>query len=65
MLVIMDTATNTIYPAEFCTWVQTEGQGGGYDITTVKTYITGTETAIASAELGFLGKSGRFVKISK
>lgn len=65
MLVIMDTATNTIYPAETCTWVQTEGQGGGYDVTTVKTYITGTEIAIAAAELGYLGKSGRFVKMSK
>lgn len=65
MLVIKDTATDTIYPAETCTWVQTEGQGGGYDITTVKTYISGSAVAIAAAELGFIGKSGRFVKISK
>jgi hypothetical protein len=65
MLVIKDTATNTIYPAETCTWVEIPSTGSGYDIGTVKTYISGTAVAIAAAELGYLGKSGRFVKMSK
>lgn len=64
MLVIKDTATDTIYPAETCTWVEIS-VAGGYDIGTVKTYISGTAVAIAAAELGYLGKSGRFVKMSK
>lgn len=64
MLVIKDNATNVIYPAEFCTWV--EGSvSGGYTVTSVNTFITGTAVAIADAELGYIGKSGRFVKLSK
>lgn len=64
MLVIKDTATNTIYPAETCTWVEIP-LANGYDIGSVNTYATGTAVAIAAAELGYIGKSGRFVKISK
>lgn len=64
MLVIKDTSTGVTYPAEFCTWVETSVTGG-YSVTTVKTYITGSEVAISSADLGYIGKSGRFVKLSK
>ncbi len=64
MIVIKDTATGVIYPSENCTWVEVPVEGG-YEIASVTTYITGTAVNIAAADLGYLGKTGRFVKISK
>ena len=63
MLVVKDTA-GKIYPADLCTWVQTDVDGG-YTISTVEFYGTGSAVAVTGADLGFIGKSGRFVKLSK
>ena len=64
MLVIKDNTSGTVYPAEFCTWIESS-VAGGYTVISVTTYITGAAVAIADAELGYIGKSGRFVKLSK
>ena len=60
-----------IFPADRCTWVEQVPTGGrGYSITNAFFYtgLSGTEgetaTSIGDPELGFIGKSGRFVEIS-
>jgi len=63
MLVIKDSSDVT-YPAQLCTWVEVEVDGG-YTITTAKFYGTGSAVALTGTDLGYIGKSGRFVKISK
>ena len=65
MLVVKD-SSGVIYPADRCTWVESAAAGGGYSIGTAKFYdgATAGGTALTSPELGFIGKSGRFVKIS-
>lgn len=63
MLVIKD-SSNVIYPADMCTWVQTE-VAGGYTVTSANFFGTGAAVAITAPELGYIGKSGRFVKMSK
>ena len=52
-------------PATHCTWAQVTNSTGGYDINNaVFVHGEGTETAIVNPELGFIGKSGRFVQIT-
>lgn len=63
MIVIKDSA-DKIYPADMCTWTQTEVENG-YTVTLANFYGTGTAVVINAPELGYIGKSGRFVKMSK
>ena len=54
-----------VLPADRCTWTQTANATGGYDITNV--YFqrgSAAQVAVSNAELGVIGKSGRFVKIT-
>ena len=65
MLVIKSATTGVIYPADNCTWIEAaSSSGNGYTINTANFYGTGAAVAIANPVLGFIGKSGRFVKIS-
>ena len=65
-------ATVFIWPADRCTWTQEVGTGGiGYDIANALFWPGvglngGTPDALplVNPELGFIGKSGRFVKIT-
>ena len=54
----------TIYPADRCTWKQFQLERG-YGIGSVEFY-PGNATAIdiVAAQLGYIGKSGRFVEIA-
>lgn len=64
MMVIKDD-TDTIFPADLCVWEQVDNGGSdGYDITNVLFYGTGTGVAKTGCELGYIGKSGRFVQIT-
>jgi hypothetical protein len=64
MLVIKD-SSDVIYPADLCTWKQADATDGyGYVINTAKFYGTGTAVALVGPELGHIGKSGRFVKMT-
>ena len=60
-----------IFPADRCTWrqVDTTEFSGGYSITAARFIGLGGDTAntaltLSNPELGFIGKSGRFVAIS-
>lgn len=65
MLVIKSDSTGVIYPADNCSWKEAaSSSGNGYTINTANHYGTGVAVAIADPVLGFIGKSGRFVKIS-
>jgi len=65
MLVIKNNTTGVIYPADNCSWKEAaSSSGNGYTINTANFYGTGSAVAITSPVLGFIGKSGRFVKIS-
>ena len=70
-----NTTTDYIFPAAMCSWTQAVGADGvGYDITNVRFWpgsavnLTGVQNAdalpFATAELGFIGKTGRFVKMT-
>jgi len=64
MLVLKDSA-GVIYPADSCTWKEAaSASGNGYTINTANFYGTGSAVSITGPILGFIGKSGRFVKIS-
>ena len=65
MYVIKD-GSDVIYPADRCTWVQVDNGGaGGYDITTVNFYPgNAVAVALTGCELGYISKTGRFVKIT-
>jgi len=63
MIVIKD-SSNKIYPADMCTWVQNE-VAGGYELASADFFGTGAAVAITAPVLGYIGKSGRFVKMSK
>jgi len=63
MLVIKSNTTGVIYPADNCSWIQAS-ESEGYSINTANFYGTGSAVTIANPVLGFIGKSGRFVKIS-
>ena len=65
------TTVGTIYPADRCSWVQTYDGGtegiGHYEINGGMFY-PGNAGAVAlgdNIELGFVGKSGRFVPITE
>jgi len=47
-----------------CTWVQNE-VAGGYELASADFFGTGAAVAITAPVLGYIGKSGRFVKMSK
>ena len=65
MLVIKNTTSGVIYPADRCSWVEAPASGGGYSINTVLFYDgVSAGATVATPVLGFIGKSGRFVKIS-
>jgi len=65
MLVIKSDSTGVIYPADNCSWKEAaSGSGYGYTINTANFYGTGAAVTIANPVLGFIGKSGRFVKVS-
>jgi len=65
MLVIKSESTGVIYAADNCSWKEAASASGhGYTINTANFYGTGSAVAIADPVLGFIGKSGRFVKIS-
>lgn len=59
------TARN-IFPADRCTWQQAVGpNGNGYAITNARfVAISGNAITITNPELGYIGKSGRFVQIA-
>lgn len=71
------TAVNGIWPADRCSWVQSyeEGQteyriGSAVFYPGADTIIAGATTSAAhgitnNPQLGFIGKSGRFVAIAK
>ena len=52
-------------PADRCVWTQTvPTDGRGYDIVNAHVITATANVAISNAELGYIGKSGRFVKIT-
>ena len=62
-----------IFPADRCVWTTTPGVNGvGYLVSTVRFFpgapITGAASnnhvVIGDAQLGYIGKSGRFVEIA-
>jgi hypothetical protein len=65
MMVIKSESTGVIYAADLCSWKEiASASGNGYTINTAFHYGTGSAVTIANPVLGFIGKSGRFVKIS-
>ena len=75
MMVIMGTSTLpgqtsriNIHPADRCTWTQIAASAGGYAVADALFFPgaggSGSEIAITSPRLGFIGKSGRFVEIA-
>ena len=61
------------FPADRCSWEQTANSNGGYDITNARFFAgndadgvaLGSTTGVtAVVELGYIGKSGRFVPIT-
>lgn len=66
-MLVIKTANGNTYPAESCVWRTAQVANGGYQLTHLDigspTVATGgTPTAApAGAELGYIGKSGRFV----
>ena len=59
-------AGNTeIHPADRCTWRQAAVATGGYEVNNVVFYPgNAAGEAVTQPELGFIGKSGRFVPIT-
>ena len=58
------TTETGIFPADRCSWRQTTNTSGGYDLADAQ-YLNGTTlVSLNNAELGYIGKSGRFVKIT-
>ena len=64
-----------IFPADRCVWEQVDDTTGGYSIDNVAfvglthstvggTNVTGRYIQLTAAQLGYIGKSGRFVAIS-
>ena len=56
-----------IYPADRCTWRQDPGENNqGYIVHSAQFFGLGTTaTVLHDAQLGYIGKSGRFVEIAK
>ena len=72
MMVIRGTSGGVvrIHPADRCTWTQNNMTPGGpaesYVISNVEFYGLGTSPVpVTNAQLGYIGKSGRFVGISE
>ena len=58
-----------VLPADRCAWTQVANARGGYDITNARLMFGAVEggqiaAPISNPELGYIGKSGRFVPIS-
>lgn len=52
-----------ILPADSCVWQSGDfTPNGGYEISDVFFILGGTEVVVSNAELGHIGKSGRFVQ---
>lgn len=66
-MLVIQTANGNTYPAETCVWRTEQLSTGGYrlthfDINTPNVATGGNPTAAPTgAELGYIGKSGRFV----
>jgi len=66
-MLVIKTANGNTYPAESCVWRTAQVASGGYqfthlDIGSPTVATSGTPTAAPTgAELGYIGKSGRFV----
>lgn len=66
-MLVIKLANGNTYPAETCVWRTAQVAGGGYqlthlDVSTPTVATTATPTvAPTGAELGYIGKSGRFV----
>ena len=58
--------TFNIFPADRCTWQQTYNSTGKYySISNARFFGNGTTAVtLTSAELGYIGKTGRFVPIT-
>jgi len=64
-MLVIKSSSGAIHPADLCVWTQVEVDGG-YEITNAGFYGTSTLTPLGvGCELGYIGKSGRFVKMSK
>ena len=63
---IVSSTTRHIYPADRCSWDQFTREGGGYQIDNAIFYdgVSSALIRILEPELGFIGKSGRFVQIA-
>ena len=66
-----DDGDTRIFPADRCVWSQVDDATGGYSIDnatfvglTHSNTTTGRYVILTDAQLGFIGKSGRFVAIS-
>lgn len=70
-MLVIRTANGNTYPAETCVWRTGPAAVGGYllthlDIGTPTVAVGGTgTTAPTGAELGYIGKSGRFVSYTE
>ena len=66
VLALTSGATTTIYPADRCTWTE-HSDANGYHIE-APMFVTDSAAAIGATgdtiELGYIGKSGRFVSVS-
>lgn len=64
--VISNTSLDTfIFPADRCRWRVDADAAGGYEIHDAQFYPgNGAPVSITNAELGYIGKSGRFVQIA-
>ncbi len=66
-MLVIQTANGNTYPAETCVWRTAGVTGGGYILTHLTvgspTVAVGSAPAAAptGAQLGYIGKSGRFV----
>jgi len=70
-MLVIELANGNTYPAETCVWRTGAVASGGYQLThldigtpTVAVGATGT-AAPTGAELGYIGKSGRFVSYTE
>jgi hypothetical protein len=66
-MLVIKLSNGNVYPAETCVWRTTQVTTGGYQLTHLTvgspTIAVGVAPAVAptGAELGYIGKSGRFV----
>lgn len=66
-MLVIRTAVGNTYPAETCVWRTAAVSGGGYKLTHLSVNTPNVAVAAApsaaptGAQLGYIGKSGRFV----